>query len=81
MKRFNFQSWSVALFLFAALAVWMPTKVSAANSFLEDMNNYSVMPKGNGVVHFKIPVWSYGAINNYRAGSPTMLWYSNQYIR
>ena len=53
----------------------------ATNSFLEETQNYSVTPKGNGVVHFKIPIWAYGAINNYRAGSPTMLWYSNQYVQ
>ena len=30
----------------------------ATNSFLEETQNYSVTPKGNGVVHFKIPIWA-----------------------
>ena len=51
----------------------------ATNSFLEETQNYSVTPKGNGVVHFKIPIWAYGRVNNYRLGYGTSLWYSATY--
>ena len=51
----------------------------ATNSFLEETENYSVTPKGNGVVHFKIPIWAYGRVNNYRLGYGTSLWYSGTY--
>ena len=53
----------------------------ATNSFLEETQNYSVTPKGNGVVHFKIPIWAYGRVNNYRLGYGTSLWYSSTYAQ
>ena len=51
----------------------------AANTFLEETKNYSAMPKGNGVVHFKIPIWAYGAVNNYRLGHGSAVWYATNY--
>ena len=51
----------------------------ATNSFLEETQNYSVTPKGNGVVHFKIPIWAYGRVNNYRLGYGTVTHF--MYIR
>ena len=65
---------AVLLMLFAGSAV-------AANDFLEETQNYSVTPKGNGVVHFKIPIWSYGWQNNYRLGYGTTVWYSATYAQ
>ena len=53
----------------------------ASNTFLEEKQNYSVMPKGNGVVHFKIPIWAYGAVNNYRLGHGSSVWYSSNYAK
>ena len=53
----------------------------AANTFLEETKNYSAMPKGNGVVHFKIPIWAYGAVNNYRLGHGSSVWYSSNYAK
>ena len=53
----------------------------ATNSFLEEAQNYSVMPKGNGVVHFKIPIWAYGRVNNYRLGSGSTVWYYSNYAQ
>ena len=50
--------------------------VHANNDFLEQINNYSVMSMGNGVVRFKIPIWSYGWQNNYRLGIGSHVWYS-----
>ena len=55
--------------------------VHATNDFLEQKNNYSAMPKGNGVVHFKIPIWAYGAVNNYRLGHGSSVWYSSNYAK
>ena len=51
----------------------------ASNTFLEETKNYSAMPKGNGVVHFKIPIWAYGAVNNYRLGHGSAVWYATNY--
>ena len=50
--------------------------VHANNDFLEQINNYSAMSMGNGVVRFKIPIWSYGWQNNYRLGIGSHVWYS-----
>ena len=36
-----------------------------ANDFLEKQNHYTVMAKGPGVLHFKVPVYSRGARNYY----------------
>ena len=30
-------------------------------------------------MHFKIPIWAYGRVNNYRLGYGTSLWYSGTY--
>ena len=48
----------------AALVCILPERATASNDFLEETQNYSVTPKGNGVVHFKIPIWAYGRVNN-----------------
>ena len=69
MKRFR-----VILLLSALVLCTLTTQ--ANNDFLEQINNYSVMPMGNGVVRFKIPVWSYGWQNNYRLGIGSHVWYS-----
>ena len=50
-----------------------------ANDFLEQNQNYSVTAKGNGVVHFKIPIWAHGNWNNYRLGKNSSIWYSSTY--
>ena len=63
----------------AALVCILPERATASNDFLEETQNYSVTPKGNGVVHFKIPIWAYGRVNNYRLGYGTSLWYSGTY--
>ena len=67
--------------IIAALVCILPERATAANDFLEEAENYSVTPKGNGVVHFKIPIWSYGWQNNYRLGSGTTLWFSSHYAK
>ena len=65
--------------IIAALVCILPERATAANDFLEEKQNYTVTPKGNGVLHFKIPIWSYGWQNNYRWGSPSVVWYSDSY--
>ncbi len=65
--------------IIAALVCILPERATASNDFLEETQNYSVTPKGNGVVHFKIPIWAYGRVNNYRLGYGTSLWYSGTY--
>ena len=70
-------------FLRFAAVVWLMTMfagvATANNDFLEQTQNYSVTPKGNGVLHFKIPIWSYGRVNNYRLGIQSHVWYSSTY--
>ena len=54
---------TLALLVCAFLSVLPQT--SHANDYLEHAEHYTVMSKGNGVFHFVIPVWVYGAYNNY----------------
>ncbi|MBR4520463.1 MAG: carboxypeptidase regulatory-like domain-containing protein [Paludibacteraceae bacterium] len=69
----------IVVCLLVALVCNLPERAYAANDFLEEKQNYTVTPKGNGVLHFKIPIWSYGWQNNYRWGSPSVVWYSDSY--
>ncbi len=39
--------------------------VSAENTYLEKDYHYTVRMAGNGVLHFTIPIWVYGAYNDY----------------
>ena len=42
----------------------LPGRVSG-NDYLEKHQHYSVMSMGQGVLRFTIPVWVYGAVNDY----------------
>ena len=48
---------TVSLFLFTASV--------SANDYLELQENYSVYSTGREAIHFKIPIWAYGRVNNY----------------
>ena len=71
----------IRLAVIIGLLFWFAGSGFATNSFLEETQNYSVTPKGNGVVHFKIPIWAYGRVNNYRMGYGSTLWYSSTYAQ
>ena len=36
-----------------------------ANDYLEVQDNYSVYATGRDAIHFKVPIWAYGKVNNY----------------
>ena len=46
-----------------------------ANDFLELSKHYSCYATGAGVLHFKIPVWSYGSSYDYYACDESYVWY------
>ena len=52
------------LLLLALVAVSLPLHVQA-NDYLEVQSNYSVYSTGREAIHFKIPIWAYGRVNNY----------------
>ena len=58
MKKITF------LLLLALVAVSLPLHVQA-NDYLELQSNYSVYSTGREAIHFKIPIWAYGRVNNY----------------
>ena len=57
-----------SLLLFAAVVVLMPQQVQA-NDYLEVQRHYQVYSNGRNSIHFKIPVWAYGRINDYHLDS------------
>ena len=58
----------VSLLLFAAVVVLMPQQVQA-NDYLEVQRHYQVYSNGRNSIHFKIPVWAYGRVNDYHLDS------------
>ena len=56
------------LLLLALVAVLMPLHVQA-NDYLEVQRHYQVYSNGRNSIHFKIPVWAYGRINDYHLDS------------
>jgi len=62
MKKITF------LLLLALVAVLMPLHVQA-NDYLEVQRHYQVYSNGRNSIHFKIPVWAYGRINDYHLDS------------
>ena len=56
------------LLLLALVAVLMPQQVQA-NDYLEVQRHYQVYSNGRNSIHFKIPVWAYGRINDYHLDS------------
>ncbi len=40
-----------------------------ANDYLEVQRHYQVYSNGRNSIHFKIPVWAYGRINDYHLDS------------
>ena len=57
-----------SLLLLALVAVLMPLHVQA-NDYLEVQRHYQVYSNGRNSIHFKIPVWAYGRINDYHLDS------------
>ncbi len=51
--------------LLAVLVSLASVHVRGANDYLEKQNHYTVMSMGNGVLRYTIPVWVYGAANDY----------------
>ncbi len=51
--------------LLAVLVSLASVHVHGANDYLEQQKHYTVMSMGNGVLRYTIPVWVYGAANDY----------------
>ena len=56
------------LLLFVAAAVLFPLQL-CANDYLEVQRHYQVYSNGRNSIHFKIPVWAYGRVNDYHLDS------------
>lgn len=54
--------------LLAAVVVLSPQQVQA-NDYLEVQRHYQVYSNGRNSIHFKIPVWAYGRVNDYHLNS------------
>ena len=54
--------------LFVAAAVLFPLQL-CANDYLEVQRHYQVYSNGRNSIHFKIPVWAYGRVNDYHLDS------------
>lgn len=50
-----------------AALLWLTPQSVKANDYLEQQYNYSIYTTGPEKIHFKIPVWAYGTINDYLA--------------
>ena len=59
------------LFLFSFILCLMLSAASMlqANDYLEVQRHYQVYSNGRNSIHFKIPVWAYGRINDYHLDS------------
>ena len=56
----------------------MPTNAWAyGNDYLEKQNHYSVTVTGSDVIHFVIPVYSYGGSNDYYVHSMSYIYIDN----
>lgn len=65
----------IYLLLLTILTLAIVPNTAQANDYLEIEDHYRVIKTGPNVIHFKIPVWSYGKSFDYYIGSP-----SNFYI-
>ena len=74
MKTNNFSRLlCVAATAFCTLLLTPNKAYAHGNDYLEQQKHYSVMATGQNVIHFVIPVYSYGASNDYYV-------HSNSYI-
>ena len=64
------------LFLSMFILALLPTMVQA-NDYLEKQNHYSVMATGQDVIHFTIPVYAYGAGNDYYVHKMSYIYIDN----
>ncbi|MEE3334721.1 MAG: hypothetical protein VZR54_10770, partial [Ruminococcus sp.] len=56
-------------FLFLTVALLCAVMSVQANDYLEVQRHYQVYSNGRNSIHFKIPVWAYGRINDYHLDS------------
>ncbi|MBO4621239.1 MAG: carboxypeptidase regulatory-like domain-containing protein, partial [Paludibacteraceae bacterium] len=64
MKKHPFLTVMAAVVL---ALLWLTPQPVQANDYLEKQYNYSIYTTGPEKIHFKIPVWAYGTINDYLA--------------
>ena len=64
------------LFLAVVAIALLPTRVQA-NDYLEKQSHYSVMATGQDVIHFVIPVYAYGASNDYYVHKTSYIYIDN----
>ena len=76
MKKHSFFSkrrTAIAVLSFCALFLLPVT--AKANDYLEQKKHYMVYSAGIDHIHFKIPVWAYGVVNNYYLDFDSRIYY------
>ena len=58
MMKTGHSYFRIVVCLLVALVCNLPERAYAANDFLEEKQNYTVTRKGNGDLHFEIPIGS-----------------------
>ena len=74
----------LSLLILALCSLFLIVNKAEANDYLEQQKHYTVMSMGNGVLRFTIPIWVYGAVNdyylegnnNFSSNDDSYIWYS-----
>ncbi len=75
MKQTLFSKRWTAIIVLAFCALFLIPVTADANDYLEKKKHYMAYSAGIDKVHFKIPVWAYGAVNNYYLDFDSRIYY------
>ena len=75
MHIFNASLRRTIIALIAFIGMVLPSHMQA-NDYLEESKHYMAYSAGVDHIHFKIPVWVYGAVNNYYLDGESRIYYS-----
>ena len=67
----------LSLFILVLCSLFMMVNRAEANDYLEKQNHYSVMATGQDVIHFVVPVYAYGAGNDYYVHKMSYIYIDN----
>ena len=67
----------LSLFILVLCSLFLIPNKAKANDYLEKQNHYSVMATGQDVIHFTIPVYAYGAGNDYYVHKMSYIYIDN----
>lgn len=67
----------IYLFFLALMAMMLVPHRAQANDYLEKQSHFSVMATGQDVIHFVVPVYAYGAGNDYYVHQTSYIYIDN----